>query len=88
MTADVTDIVGRAVKLAIIACLADVLDSIAAYLSRCAIVVALIEDEYPASIRLAINDVAIIANLSIIYDAIAAAIDIDADRLIDGANLP
>ena len=88
MTVAVAGIIGRAVQRAIIAFLACILDSVSTFLGRRTIVVALVEDKYAIAVHFAIDDVAVVTDLAVVDDAVAAAADVDADWLIGGALLP
>lgn len=81
MTVDVANIVGASVEHAVVATLSEILSSVSAYLSGRAIVATLIGNKHTTD-NFAVNDIAVVANLTIICDAIATATDVDANRLV------
>ena len=64
-----------------IASLRGVLNSISTLLGGCAVVVTRVGNEDTVD-EVTIDDVAVVTDLAIVYDSIAAATDVDADRLI------
>ena len=88
MTGKVAGVVERSVELAMIAVFTPVLDTVSTLLGGCAVVVALVEDKYAIAVHFAVDDVAVVADLAIVDDAVAAAPDVDAYWLVSCAFLP
>jgi len=86
LTMNVAGIASCSVELAVVAVLIGVLNSISALLGGCAVVVARVGDKYAVD-HVTIDDIAVVTGLAIVYGAIAAATDVDADGLVGGALL-
>ncbi|HET9625211.1 MAG TPA: hypothetical protein VFP84_27775 [Kofleriaceae bacterium] len=83
----VTNSIFRAVFVAIIALLTRILDTVPALLGRLAVGATLIGDEHASVVQVAVDRIAVIADLSRIDRAIATTADLNTDRLIGGALL-
>ena len=88
MTGKIASVVERSVELAVIAVFIRVFDSVSTFLGGCAVVIALVENKYAIAVHFAVHDIAIVADLTFVYDAIAATTNVDADWLIGSAFLP
>jgi hypothetical protein len=64
--------VGIAVAIAVIAVLLWIQDRVSTFLRRCAVVIARIDVEGSGVVHIAINDVAVVADLARVDDAVAA----------------
>jgi len=87
MTGGVAGVVTCPVVLAVVAFLTLVLNSIATFLGRRAIMAAFVEDKHASSVHLTVDDIAIVAGLILFLDPVAAAADVDTDRLVGRALL-
>lgn len=66
--------VGVAIAIAVVTCLACILNSISAFLGRPAVVAARIEDKHTGVVHFAVHAVAVVADLGLVDDAVPAGV--------------